>query len=553
MSGNTTGRLTRREFVEKAGKTAAVAAIGSSVASCGTGGDFPFDVVIKGGIVYDGTLAPPFVGDIGVKGDVITAVGDVVGAAARTIDASGLIVTPGFVDVHTHCDLSFKWSGRMRHLARFMPSWKGNHNYLYQGVTTVVSGNCGYGYSDVDWWLGLLDSLGFGANVYHLVPHGVIREELFGENQPGKLSSKQLDAMKGRVAEEMEKGGVGLSTGLEYAPGLLASTGEIIELAKVARAHGGIYVTHMRDESGKTNAEGRAGILASIDEAVEIGRRAEIPVEISHLKISAPIGDASASQVLDLIEAARLEGLDLTADQYPYAAGSTGLPILLPNEFKTARGVKEEFKTKEGKREIQKAIEEVFEYLPPEKTLISSYDGNEAYEGKNLKEIAEIEGRRASESFADMVCEEPSPGGVFFSQDIDVVRALMPNDFIITASDGATIPKDMAKPHPRMFGTFPKKLRRFVAEEKLLDIPHAIRSMTSLPAEKYGMTGRGRIAEGNFADIAVIDFETLTDHATYLDPHQYSEGVVHLLVNGELSISNGEATGDRGGRALRRT
>jgi N-acyl-D-aspartate/D-glutamate deacylase len=309
----------------------------------------------------------------------------------------------------------------------------------------------------------------------------------------------------------------------------------------------------MRDESGRIDADGTPAILASIAEAVEIGRRAEIPVEISHLKIAAPIGDTRAEQVLDLIEAARLDGLDVTADQYPYAAGSTGLPILLPNEFKTAQGVKEKYKTAEGRLEIQKAVKEVFEYLPPSKTLISTYTEKEEYEGKNLAEIAEIEGRSAAEAFADMVCEDRAPSGVFFSQDIDVVRGLMSRDFIITASDGATVPKGMMRPHPRLYGTFQKKLRRFVMEEQIIDLQHAIRSMTSLPAEKFGMTGRGRIAEGGFADVAVIDLDRTTDRATYLDPHQYSEGVVHVLINGTLALADGAPTGDRGGRALARS
>jgi len=551
---NTDEKLTRKTFLEKTGKAAAVLAVAGSVPLV-TGckkSEAEFDIIIKGGTVYDGTFAKPKVIDIGIKGDTITALGELTGTADAIIDAKGLIVTPGFIDVHTHCDLTFKRTGWQRHLARFMPSWKGNYNYLYQGVTTVVTGNCGYGYTDLNEWFGIADSIDFGTNVYHLAPHGIIREELFGEKQPRDLSAAQLDQFKKKVAEEMEKGCIGFSTGLEYAPGLYSTTAELIELAKVVQKYDGLYATHMRDESGKIYDDGEFGIIKSIKEAIEIGRQAGIPVEISHLKISAPLNNANPESMLELIEQARREGLEVTADQYPYAAGSTQVTFLLPNEFKTSIGVKDEYKTKEGRVKMKEAIEKVFETLKPEKTLITMYPEREELEGKTIKEIADSEGKKPSEVFVEMAVEDQAPMAVFFFQDINVVRALMPRDYILTASDGWTVPKDMTKPHPRVYGTFPKKIRQFVLEEKLMSLTGAIRSMTSLPAEKFRMKGRGRIAEGNFADIAVINLETITDHATFTDPHQYSEGVEYLLVNGVLSIDKGKATGDRGGRPIRR-
>ena len=274
-----------------------------------------------------------------------------------------------------------------------MPSWKGNHNYLYQGVTTVVTGNCGYGYADTDQWFDRVKSVGFGTNVYTLVPHGRIREALFGKDQPGKLNQRQLAAMKNRIAAEMEKGAIGMSTGLEYAPGYMADTSELIELSKVVRHHGGINTTHMRDESGKLYPDGDKGIIKSIHEAVKIAQEAEIPVQISHLKISAPINGTRPREVLDVIESARLKGLDITADQYPYAAGSTLISHLLPNDMKTSTSVKEKYKTKAGRREIITVMNEVFKIYPPEKTLIAMYDGKSDYEGKTVKEIAETEGQ----------------------------------------------------------------------------------------------------------------------------------------------------------------
>jgi len=261
------------------------------------------------------------------------------GTAKKTIDAKGYIVTPGFIDVHTHCDLSFIQTGPgISEALSENPQWKGNQNYTYQGVTTVVTGNCGYGYTDTDYWLKRINSLKFGTNVYHLVPHGAMRQELFGENQPEKLTPEQLDALKRKVAEEMEKGAIGLSAGLAYAPGYLSNTEELVELAKVAKKYGGIFAVHMRDESGTVSADGKIGALEAVKEVIEISRRAKIPVQISHLKINAPINNLKASQLLELIESARKEGLDVTADQYPYAAGMTRINALLPEEYQTGKG-----------------------------------------------------------------------------------------------------------------------------------------------------------------------------------------------------------------------
>ncbi len=546
--------ITRRKMLDLGAKTAltvaAAGALPALVTRCADSSKY--DVVIKGASVLDGSGSKAFAADIGIKGDKIITVGKCEGQAKSVIDASGLTVTPGFIDIHTHCDLTFQRTGSKRHLARVMPSWKGNYNYLYQGVTTVVTGNCGYGYSDANRWFGIVKSIDFGTNVAHLAPHGAIREELFGKEQPKQLSKAQLEAIKKRIAEEMDKGAVGYSSGLEYAPGMYASTDELIELAKVVKAKGGIYTTHIRNESGERGKTGKAFGVESVLEAIEIGRRAEIPVEISHLKINAPINNLDPRRILEAIERARAEGLNVTADQYPYDAGSTYIIILLPNEFVTPTSIKDEFKTADGRKKVKAAIEKVFEYSPPEKTLITMYTEKENYEGKNLKQIAEMAGKSAADCYVDMVCEETSPMGVFFQQEESIVRSIMPNDYIITGSDGWTVPKGMTKPHPRTYGCFPRKLRNYVLNQKIMSLPAAVRSMTSLPADKFGFKGRGRIAEGNFADVAVIDMKTIAEKATYLDPHQYAVGVQYLFVNGKLSIEKGKATGERGGKVLLR-
>jgi len=546
--------ITRRSMLDLGAKTALAATAAGALPALLTrcADSSKYDVIVRGAEVLDGSGSKAFAADIGIRGDKIITVGKCDGPAKIVIDAKGLTVTPGFIDVHTHCDLTFQRTGSKRHMARVMPSWKGNYNYLYQGVTTVVTGNCGYGYTDADKWFGMVESIDFGTNVAHLAPHGAIREELFGTEQPRELSGAQLEAMKKRLAEEMDKGVVGFSTGLEYAPGIYAGTAELIECARVVSAKGGLYATHIRNESGEKYKNGKIADVESVLEAIEVGRRAGIPVEISHLKINAPINGLDPRRILEPIARARAEGLNVTADQYPYNAGSTQITILIPSEFVTSIGIKDEYRNKEGMKKIKAAIEKVFEYSPPEQTLITMYPEREEFEGKNLKQIAEMTGKSASDCYVEMVSEKMAPMGVFFQQEESVVREIMPHDFIITGSDGWTVPKGMTRPHPRTYGCFPRKLRRYVLEAKLMSLPAAIRSMTSLPAEKFRLKGRGRIAEGNFADIAVIDMKKIEDRATYLEPHQYAVGVEYLFVNGTLSIEKGKATGDRGGTVLRR-
>ncbi|MBN1532372.1 MAG: amidohydrolase family protein [Spirochaetes bacterium] len=548
-------KRTRRQFLQGSAKAALTVAAAGPIAAaltrCGGGPGTGLDVIIRGGRIYNGISDTPRAADIGIRGDRIEMIGDLAGAAAgRVIDAAGLIVTPGFIDVHTHCDLTFLRTGIKRHLARLMPSWKGNYNYLYQGVTTVVTGNCGYGYTDTEQWLGIAESVGFGSNVAHLIPHGALREEVGAATGP--LTREHLRALKRRIAEEMGKGAAGLSCGLAYAPGIYASTEEMAALAGEAGRRGGVFAIHMRDDTIFPSVPGTEGAIATVGEAIEIGRRSGAPVQISHLKIPIPIGRRGPGELLRTIEAARRRGLDITADQYPYDSGATGIMVLLPNEFVTSEGVKEEFRTADGRRRISQAIEASFRVLPPERTIISYYPDHQEFEGKNLREIAEMRGVSPAEAYTDMVCgEATAPQGTFLSQEMSVVRALMPYDYVFTASDGWTVPKDMMKPHPRTYGTFPRKLKRFAIQERIMSLPAAIRSMTSLPAAKFRIRGRGVIAPGNYADIAVIDTERLADHATYEHPHRYATGIVHLLVNGVRAIENGVATGDRGGRALR--
>ena len=513
-----------------------------------------FDTLITGGTIYDGTVRDPYVADIGIIGDRIAAIGDLSGGTAKkTIDAKGLIVTPGFIDVHNHTDLNVLMalimSGKEDDLSMITPGWKENRNYSTQGVTTIVTGLCGGGFWDVDKWLGLIDSVKFGANVYHMIPYGMLRQQLFGDNQPTALTASQLNTLKDMVEKEMKNGALGVSVGLEYAPDCFTTTDELVEIAKVVNRYGGIYDAHIRDQTGTMHENGQPGELNSIKETIEIGKRSGIPVHISHIQLNLPWNDVESKQMHDLIEQARAEGMDITADQHPYDAGYSILSYRLPAEFKTGLGVNERYKTPEGKAQMREAVKKVFTFLGPEKiTLIS---GPEKYRNKTIREIAEMEGKDPAEVYVDLSCLEPAPFALFLEISDKVNREIMPHDYVFTASDGFTVFEPEDSPHPRFFGCFPRKIKKYALEEKLLSLNDAIRSMTSLPAAKFNIRDRGMIAVGKFADIAVIDLENFTDRATYAERSRYSEGVVYLLVNGELSIDNGKLTGKRGGRALR--
>ncbi|MCP3924130.1 MAG: amidohydrolase family protein [Desulfobacterales bacterium] len=551
-------KISRREFLEKTTRYSTAAALSGVIpfvgSSCsGSKDNSEYDVIIKNGMVYDGTLNPPFVADIGIKGDRILTMGTVNGTASKTIDANGKIITPGFIDVHTHCDLTFKRSGLKRYLAYVMSSFKGNYNYLYQGVTTVITGNCGYGYTDTEKWFDIANSVNFGSNICHLAPHGMIRMELFGSKQPGELSQTQLEAMKKKVAEEMEKGAFGFSTGLEYAPGLLSTTDELIEINKVVNSYGGIYTTHIRDLTGSIRKSGNNGIIETLNEAITISKKAEIPLQLSHLGLKAPFNGVKSEQILEIIDKARLNGFPIHADQFPYPSGSTLLSARLSQKFKSDTGVLDRYKNKEGRQQLKKAVEYRFTISGPEKVLITICPENKDYEGRTLKEIADETGRKPVDVYVDLVCEDPAPIAIFFDHNESVLRDIMKRDYIITASDSWTIPKDFSKIHPQAYGTFPKKIRKYAMDEPLVNFQQAIRSMTSLPAEVFKIKKRGIIRSGYFADIAVIDLKKLTDHATYRDPHQYCEGIEHLFVNGTHSIENGIATGKRNGKTLKRS
>ncbi len=412
-----------------------------------------------------------------VRGDRIVAIGSFEAEpGARVIDASGLIVAPGFIDLHTHSDEG---------IAR--PRTRLNANYLTQGVTTIVTGNCGGGVLDVARYFAAIDAHGAGTNVIHLVPHGDVRSAIL-DHASRAPSPAELDRMKQLVERGMQAGAWGLSSGLTYVPSRYADTAELIELAKVVRRHGGIYASHIRDEG--------AGLLAAVDEAIAVGRGAKVPVHISHLKASGKPYWGTVRGALERIAAARAAGLSVSADQYPYIASSTRLAAMVVphwaarvdgHEF--ARLAADPTRGPELRREIARELDE---RDGGASIRIARYEPHPEWAGLDLVAIAQ----RAGTTPLEVVLDIQRHGGaqaISFGMSEDDVREVMRHAFVATASDGSThLPGRGDRPHPRGYGTFPRKIR-YALDEKVLSLEQAIRSCSGWPAEVFGLADRGII------------------------------------------------------------
>jgi N-acyl-D-aspartate/D-glutamate deacylase len=488
-----------------------------------------YDVLITNGFVYDGTAAPPQHVDIGVKADTIAAIGTHLGSAKVTLDAEGCIVTPGFIDVHTHIDsidrASLEATGSVE-----------DFNNLYQGVTTVVSGLCGTGETHLEEWREYVHRIRFSTNVYHLIPHGALRAELFGY-QTEALTVHQLALMKNRVAKEMAKGAIGLSTGLIYSPGLCADTHELIELCSVVKKYGGLYVSHVRGEDGSS-------VLGAYKEAIDIGRNAGVPVHISHMKLLKPYNNVTPEQMLSIIEEAREQGMDVTGDQYPYTACGSYLSALLPQQYQAATGVKSEYKTGNGKQKLEESVHKFLSEVRPNEILIVDNPGNPEMNGRYVHEIAASQAISPVEAYVRLLCAYDTVFTAFFIVHEGVMRQIMQKEYVFTGSDSLSPLRAINTPkshdHPRAYGTFAKKIATYVRDEKLISLSHAIMSMTSRPAKKFNMKRRGTLQVGNFADIAVIDFHAYRDTSTFEHADQYAQGVRHVVVNGVIKLHNGK-------------
>ncbi|MCA9073941.1 MAG: D-aminoacylase [Planctomycetaceae bacterium] len=495
------------------------------------------DVVLRGGTLIDGTGEPRRVGAIALRGDRIVAVGqfDIAGSP-KLLDCTGLVVAPGFIDIHDHSDKRI-----------LEAETRGVVNALLQGCTTVVTGNCGAGPIDVGEYYSAIEQDGAGTNVAHLLGHGSLRETVIG-NVNRAATAEEINQMR-RIAEHaMQDGAWGMSTGLIYVPGSYANTDELVAIAEVIGTYGGFYASHMRDESSE--------LLASIDELLEIGHRANLPVHVSHFKASGEENWGLIRQATRVIQQARDQGQAVTADQYPYTASSTSLAAtLLPAA--TRSGGREELIKRLDHPEIGSRIREhVADSLRRKQEgaaiRIARYSTRPDWIGRNLAEIAAVE-KLTPTDLCLHIFREGEAQIVNFCMSEEDVRFAMQIPWVATASDGRTAIPGPDRPHPRYYGTFPRKIGYYSLREKVLPIEQAIRSASGLPADILGMSDRGYLKPGQFADVVVFDPQRFIDVATYDDPHQYAEGVVALFVNGQLAVSQGKPTKTLAGRALRHT
>ncbi|MEZ6147552.1 MAG: D-aminoacylase [Planctomycetaceae bacterium] len=492
-------------------------------------------VVLRGGILVDGSGAARRQGDVAIRGDRIVAVGRVETVSpARVIDCTGLIVTPGFIDLHNHSDKGI-----------LEPETRPHLNSLLQGCTTVVTGNCGAGPIDAAAFYAAIDENGAGTNVAHLLPHGSLREQVIGVVNRA-ATSDEIQQMREAAIKAMQDGAWGMSTGLIYVPGSYADTDELVALAEVVGASGGIYASHMRDEG--TN------LLASVDELLEIGRRAELPVHVSHFKASGEESWGLIRRAAEVIEQARNQGQTVTADQYPYTASSTSLAATILKPSDRAGGNEDLIKRLDDPTlgpQIRDRIADVLSRKQDGAAIhIARYAPKPEWVGRNLHEIAEAE-QLTPTDLCLQILREGEAQIVNFCMCEEDVRFGMQLPWVATASDGRTSLPGPDRPHPRYYGTFARKIGYYSLRENLIPLEQAIRSATGLPADIIGMTDRGYLKPGQFADVVVFDPEQFIDRATFDDPHQYATGVQFVFVNGALAIAEGKPTGVLAGRALR--
>lgn len=497
-----------------------------------------YDLLITNARIADGTGAPLISGSVAIKDKRIVAVGDVKGSAEMQIDAHGNVLAPGFIDVHTHSEDICK-----------LPTAE---NFLRMGVTTIVTGNCGNSRTDVAQFFKEIDEARVAINVATLIGHNSVRQKGMGGSFIRAPSAEQLATMKSLVDQAMKDGAVGLSTGLIYVPGSFAKTEEIIELAKVASAHGGIYASHMRAETVK--------IFSALEELIRIAREAKIRAEVSHLKLTGPTAWGKADEVIAVLDKARADGLSITHDQYAYTASSTGLRQLIPDS--ALEGQREDFNARIADPAKKAAIIEEMNKSRERQgrkdyayAVIARFKADPSLNGRSIPEAAKIV--RGSDSLADqieLILDIEARGGgsaIYHGMNEPDLRAFMRHPLTMIASDGGPRLLGEDVPHPRSYGNNARVLGRYVRDEKLLTLEEAIRKMTSLPATTFQLKDRGVIKPGAWADIVIFDPAMVNDPSTFDDPHHYSEGFTDVIVNGGGGIRDGALTDVRSGGPVR--
>ena len=493
------------------------------------------DLVLRGGTLFDGSGSPGVIGDLALREGLIVGVGKFeVKSADRVIDCTGLYLAPGFIDLHTHSDDQV-----------VSPTLRACVNYVVQGCTTSVTGNCGSGPVDVAAFYAKVNLTGAGTNVAHLLTQGSLREQVVG-NVDRRPTADELAKMRSLADQAMQDGAWGMSTGLIYVPSVYAETSELIEIAQVVGSHGGLYASHIRGEGSE--------LLTAVNEAMQIGLKAKCPVHISHFKASGSENWGLIRQAAVQIETAHAAGHIVTADQYPYTASSTSLEATLFPTWARSGGSTEliaRINDAEAgprlRKDVQRSIDRAAE---GQAVVIARFKPRQDWVGKSVKQIAESEQKSA----IDIALEIVKRGGaavVNFSMSEEDVRYAMQLPWVATASDGRSYLPGADRPHPRSYGTFARKIGRYALLDNVLSVEQAIRSASGLPADIIGFKDRGYLRTGLAADVVVFDPAKYLDTATFEEPHHYATGVRYVFVNGIPAVHEGQPTGALAGKALK--
>jgi N-acyl-D-amino-acid deacylase len=559
--------MNRRDFLKQTAKTAALAGLGGCGPLLqGCAAKKAYDIVITDALVYDGQGGPPFGADIGIVGETIQTVGKAkAGRGKLVIEGKGLAVSPGFIDAHDHTDVSLIINPKAE-------------SVIHQGITTLVSGNCGgsvfpvpdaifeelkenakivYGldltWKDMAGFFGRLEEKGIALNYSTLLGHGAIRGAAMGFNDRPP-TPEELEKMKSLVEEHMRAGVFGLSSGLEYTPGSFARPAELTELCRVVARFNGTYATHMRDED--------EGILESLDECIGAARDSGVRLQIAHLKVGGHRNWPKVDAALAKIDQAKQLGIALFCDRYPYIAGSTGLSSYFP--LWAREGTTDDFLRRLQDPALDAKLRS---HLATHEDRLGSWDKvlisdvvlekNKHIQGKNILEAAREMGKQPYDFIRDLLVEEKSMVGMItFYGNEDVLKKILAHPLVGVGCDGSAVAPygvlSTGKPHPRNYGTFPRALGKYVREEKIVPLEEMIKKMTSIPASRFGFEKRGRLQSGHYADLVVFDPDKIADRATWANPQQYPVGVEYVIVNGQVVVEHAEHTGRLPGKILKK-